>query len=95
MVPSIRALILHSLRANYVIKLSLSVPLLQSPFLPCFEQFGWHTRDGDVCITWDDEDSLESDSEAESVEEESEDSDQDDEQRLQVFGDSQEDSDQD
>lgn len=73
----------------------MSVPLLQSPFLPCFEQFGWHTKDGDVCITWDDEDSLESDSEAESVKEESEDSDQEDELRLQVFGDSQEDSDHD
>ena len=42
------------MRANYIMKLSLSVPYLQSPFLPCYEQVGWHSEDGRICITWDD-----------------------------------------
>lgn len=97
LIPSIRALVLHSMRANYVIKLSLSVPYFQSPFLPCFEQFGCQSQEGDVCITWDDGVSVESDSE-ESDEEECEDSDHGDEEisnSLQVVGDSQEESDSD
>ena len=97
LIPSIRALVLHSMRANYIIKLSLSVPYFQSPFLPCFEQFGWERQEGDVCITWDDGVSVESDSE-ESDEEEGEDSDHGEEEssnRLQVVGDPQEESDSD
>ena len=47
-------LILHSKRADYVLKLVISVTLFTSPFLPSFEQFGWHkTEDGYICITWD------------------------------------------
>lgn len=69
LIPSLRALFLHCMRANYIIKLSLSVPLFRSPFLPCFEQFGWNTTDGQVCITWNDGDSPES--EGEESEEES------------------------
>ena len=49
--PSYRALLLHCKRATYILKLTLSSPLRQSPFLLCFEQFGWHTRDGNVEIT--------------------------------------------
>ena len=37
----------------YVLKLVLSSPLLQSPFLFCHEQFGWHTLDEQTKITWD------------------------------------------
>ena len=52
--PSLQALILHSKRANYVLKLAISATLFISPFLQCFEQFGWHKTDGgDVQITWD------------------------------------------
>ena len=57
LIPSSRALVLHCKRANYILKLSLSIPLLQSPLLLCYEQFGWYTTDGSVCITWDDGDS--------------------------------------
>ena len=54
LIPSSRALVLHCKRANYVLKLSLSVPFTQSPFLLCYEQFGWHKTDGELSITWDD-----------------------------------------
>ena len=52
--PSLQALILHSKRANYLLKLVISATLVTSPFLQCFEQFGWHkTDEGNVRITWD------------------------------------------
>ena len=76
LIPSSRALILHCKRANYILKLSLSIPLTQSPFLLCYEQFGWHTTDGEVSITWDDGDSPESDDEEEESEDESADGDE-------------------
>ena len=57
LISSSQALVLHCKRANYILKLSLSIPLTQSPFLPCYEQFDWHTTDGEVSITWDDGDS--------------------------------------
>ena len=64
LIPSSRALVLQCLRANYIIKLSLSVPLRVSPFLPCFEQFEWHcTTDDSINITWDDGDPPEDESE--------------------------------
>ena len=51
--PSYSALLLHCRRATYIVKLSLGSPLLQSPFLFCFEQFGWHIKDGNTQITWE------------------------------------------
>ena len=51
--PSLHALVLHCKRANYVLKLTLSAPWAVSPFLPCFEQFGWHNQENSVQITWD------------------------------------------
>ena len=36
-------------------KLALSSPWIQSPFLPCFTQFGWHEDNSTVAITWDSE----------------------------------------
>lgn len=33
----------------------LSVPFIHCPFLHCFEQFGWHRENGEVCITWDEQ----------------------------------------
>ena len=51
--PSYRALLHHCKRATYIVKLILSSSLRQSPFLLCYEQFGWHTKDGNVEITWD------------------------------------------
>lgn len=54
MLASLQALILHSKRANYVLKLAISATLITTPFLQCFEQFGRHkTDEGDVQITWD------------------------------------------
>ena len=53
MLPSYSALLLHYRRATYVVKLTLSSPLLQSPFLFCFKQFGWHNKDGNTQITWE------------------------------------------
>ena len=54
LLPSLQALILHSKRSNYVLKLVISTTLFTSPFLQCFEQFGWHKiDDGNVRITWD------------------------------------------
>ena len=50
---SYSALLLHCRRATYIVKLTLSSPLLQSPFLFCFEQFGWHNKDGNTQITWE------------------------------------------
>ena len=70
LISSSQALVLHCKRANYILKLSLSIPLTQSPFLPCYEQFDWHTTDGEVSITWDDGDSPESDDEEEESEDE-------------------------
>ena len=53
--PSYRpsALLLYCRRATYIVKLTLSSPLLQSPFLFCFEQIGWHNKDGNTQITWE------------------------------------------
>ncbi len=65
LIPSSQALVLHCKRANYILKLNLSIPLTQSPFLLCYEQFDWHTTNGEVSITWDDGDSPESDDEEE------------------------------
>ena len=37
-----------------MLKLTVSATLFTSPFLQCFEQFGWHTTgEGHVAITWD------------------------------------------
>ena len=36
-----------------MLKLAISATLVTSPFLHCFEQFGWHTVDGSVQTTWD------------------------------------------
>ena len=69
-IPSFQALILHSKRANYVLKLAVTVTILSSPFLHCFEQFGWHTSDGTVEITWDNKDVAEADSCEENSDEE-------------------------
>ena len=55
-IPSIQALICHSGRANYVLKLAVSASILYSPFLHYFEQFGWHRSEGSVQITWDNND---------------------------------------
>lgn len=54
LIPSLQPLILHSQRANYILKLLLSVPLFVSPFLNCYEQFGWQNVDGRVDIIWGD-----------------------------------------
>ena len=70
LISSSQTLVLHCKRANYILKLSLSIPLTQSPFLPCYEQFDWHTTDGEVSITWDDGDSPESDDEEKESEDE-------------------------
>lgn len=71
LIPSLQALILQ---ANYVIKLALSSSLITSPFLQCFEQFGWHkTGDGTI---WDRDVTVSADSSSSSGEE-SEDSDTD------------------
>ena len=53
LLPPLQALLLHSKMANYVLKLAVSVTILSSPFLHCFEQFGWHTSNESVQITWD------------------------------------------
>ena len=54
LLTSLQAVILHSKRANYVFKLAISATLFTSPFLQCFEQFGWHkTAEGNVRLTWD------------------------------------------
>ena len=56
LLPSYQALTLHCKRANYVLKLTLSAPWASSPFLACFEQFGWHREEDDgVTITWDED----------------------------------------
>ncbi len=65
LVPSYQALLLHCKRANYVLKLALSAPWTHSPFLPCFEQFGWHVDNDTIFITWD-SDLHESDEESDS-----------------------------
>ena len=36
-----------------VMKLALSTPLIQSPFLPCITQFGRHVNNNTAFITWD------------------------------------------
>ena len=36
-----------------MLRLTISVTLPTSPFLHCFEQFGWHTVDGTVQTIWD------------------------------------------
>ena len=65
--PSYRALLLHCRRATYILKLTLSSPMRQSPFL-CYEQFGWHKNlDGNVQITWDSGDLSGVDSESDSA----------------------------
>lgn len=40
------------MRATYNVKLILSSPLLQSSFLFCYEQYGWHNKDGNTQLTW-------------------------------------------
>ena len=42
--------------------MAVSVTILSSPFLHCFEQFGWHTSDGAVEITWDNNNAAEPES---------------------------------
>lgn len=63
LLPSYQALVLHCKRANYVLKLTMSSPWSHSPFLACFEQFGWHKENGNILISWDAEDHLDSDTE--------------------------------
>lgn len=53
LLPKYQALVLHCKRANYVLILVLSAPWTHSPFLPCFEQFGWHVENDCIFITWD------------------------------------------
>ena len=36
-----------------MLKLAISATRPTSPFLNCFEQFGWHTVDGSVQTRWD------------------------------------------
>ena len=62
LLPSYCALSLHCKRASYVLKLTMSTPWILSPFLFCHEQFGWHEdHEGNVLVTWDDEDKQTSD----------------------------------
>ena len=54
LLPTYQALVLHCKRADYVLKLTMSAPWMVSPFLPCYQQFGWHMdREDGVTITWD------------------------------------------
>ena len=68
LIPSYQALTLHCKRADYVLKLIMSTPWYQSPFLPCFEQFDWHKEDTNIMVTWDEVDSgsVENDSDTDS-----------------------------
>ena len=55
LLPSYKPLLLHCQRSNYVLKLAMSAPWIQSPFLICFTQFGsWR---GQYCLhyTWNSE----------------------------------------
>ena len=54
-----------------MLKLAVSATLVTSPFLHCFEQFGWHTVDGSVQTTSDNsmEEEIYTSSEEESDEE--------------------------
>ena len=52
-----------------MLKLVISATLVTSPFLQCFEQFGWHTMDGHVQITWDNNEDTMEETESSSEEE--------------------------